>query len=128
MLCNICRSDAHLQRFHSESVKNATRDRIAANKNPVHIISDLIKDYEEIGLLQGDEDGLFESDDNEDRESSLADALHVFDSMNSGVPERSQDLRQESAARFVNEIDTSCITNHINASCSRNDLCSKTSE
>ena len=127
MLCNICRSDTHLQRFHSESVKNATRDRIAANENPFHIISDLINDYEEICLLQGDEDEVFESENNEDGESSIADALHVFDSTTSGAPERSQDLRQESSTLFVNEMDTSCIRNHINASGSRNDLCSRTS-
>ena len=52
MRCHLCGSDSHLQRFHSEAIKQENRHRLASRENSIHIISDLVNGIDEMVLKQ----------------------------------------------------------------------------
>ena len=52
MRCHLCGSDSHIQRFHSEAMKQETRHRLASGENSIHIISDLVNGIDDMLLKQ----------------------------------------------------------------------------
>ena len=57
MRCNLCGSNSHFQRFHSEALKKDTRNCLASGESPIHIISDLVNGIDDIVLIRDTENG-----------------------------------------------------------------------
>ena len=118
MKCHLCGSDSHLQRDHSDAVKKDARSRLAAGENPIHIISDLLSDFGNIGTVHDecdDEEPLEEESRVRNDTIDVEETLNLFDHLTSSALEENVDLGEIStkAVNFLDQVDQDALKYHI---------------
>ncbi|CAN8075773.1 unnamed protein product [Agarophyton chilense] len=113
----LCESDTHLQREHSEALKRETRSRLASQESAVHIISDLVNDLGSIGNQEQDMDDEFTMETQEPKGNSgegLQEVLHLFDKLTSTTPENSDESNTDAVNAFdlLQKVDEEALTYH----------------